>query len=84
MELNSASASAVCSMLPARRSIAFSKMTPEPVDKIGSGPSREPRRWRRGRGSWARRGLLGVSPRNGYYQLGFWTGAGPSGTFTPA
>lgn len=22
--------------------------------------------------------------RNGYYQLGFWTGAGPSGTFTPA
>lgn len=61
-------------------------MTPEPVDTIGSGPSREPRRWRRGRGSWARRGLLwvlAVSPRNGYYQLGFWTGAGPSGTFTP-
>jgi hypothetical protein len=38
-------------------------------------------------GSWDRAGLLWVlamSPDNGYYQLGFWTGAGPIRTFAPA
>jgi hypothetical protein len=38
-------------------------------------------------GSWDRHGLLWVlamSPDNGYYQLGSWTGAGPLRTFTPA
>ena len=38
-------------------------------------------------GSWDRQGLLWVlamSPDNGYYQLGSWTGAGPLRTFTPA
>lgn len=38
-------------------------------------------------GSWDRQGLLWVlamSPGNGYYQLGSWTGAGPLRTFMPA
>jgi hypothetical protein len=38
-------------------------------------------------GSWDRQGLLWVlamSPDNGYYQLGSWTGAGPLRTFAPA
>jgi hypothetical protein len=38
-------------------------------------------------GSWDRQGLLWVlatSPYDGYYQLGFWTGAGPLRTFAPA
>ncbi|MGO8959529.1 MAG: hypothetical protein ACLQFR_19505 [Streptosporangiaceae bacterium] len=38
-------------------------------------------------GSWDRQGLLwvlAVSPYDGYYQLGFWTGAGPLRTFAPA
>jgi len=38
-------------------------------------------------GSWDSDGLLWVlamSPYNGYYQLGFWTGAGPLHTFGPA
>jgi hypothetical protein len=38
-------------------------------------------------GSWDREGLLWVlamSPYNGYYQLGFWTGTGPLHTFAPA
>jgi hypothetical protein len=38
-------------------------------------------------GSWDRQGLLWVlamSPYRGYYQLGFWTGAGPLHTFAPA
>ena len=38
-------------------------------------------------GSWDRQGLLwvlAVSPYGGYYQLGFWTGAGPLHTFAPA
>jgi len=38
-------------------------------------------------GSWDRQGLLwvlAISPDNGYYQLGSWTGAGPLRTFTPA
>jgi hypothetical protein len=37
-------------------------------------------------GSWDRQGLLWVlamSPYSGYYQLGFWTGAGPLHTFAP-
>jgi len=28
--------------------------------------------------------VLAMSPDNGYYQLGFWTGAGPLRTFAPA
>jgi hypothetical protein len=38
-------------------------------------------------GSWDRQGrlwVLAMSPDNGYYQLGFWTGAGPLRTFAPA
>jgi hypothetical protein len=38
-------------------------------------------------GSWDRQGLLwvlAVSPYDGYYQLGFWTGTGPLRTFAPA
>lgn len=38
-------------------------------------------------GSWDRQGLLWVlasSPGKGYYQLGFWTGAGPLRTFARA
>jgi hypothetical protein len=38
-------------------------------------------------GSWDQQGLLwvlAISPDNGYYQLGFWTGAGPLRTFAPA
>ena len=38
-------------------------------------------------GSWDRQGLLWVlaaSAYDGYYQLGFWTGAGPLHTFAPA
>ena len=38
-------------------------------------------------GSWDRQGLLWVlaaSAYDGYYQLGFWTGAGPLRTFAPA
>ena len=38
-------------------------------------------------GSWDRQGLLWVlamSPDNGYYQLGSWTGAGPLRTLAPA
>jgi hypothetical protein len=37
--------------------------------------------------SWDRQGqlwVLAMSPDNGYYQLGFWTGAGPLRTFAPA
>ena len=38
-------------------------------------------------GAWDRQGLLWVlamKPYDGYYQLGFWTGAGPLRTFAPA
>ena len=38
-------------------------------------------------GAWDRQGLLWVlasSPDEGYYQLGYWTGAGPLRTFRPA
>ena len=38
-------------------------------------------------GAWDRQGLLWVlasSPDEGYYQLGYWTGAGPLRTFAPA
>jgi hypothetical protein len=38
-------------------------------------------------GAWDRQGLLWVlasSPDEGYYQLGYWTGAGPLRTFGPA
>ena len=38
-------------------------------------------------GAWDRRGLLWAeasAPDSGYYQLGFWTGAGPLRVFPPA
>jgi len=38
-------------------------------------------------GAWDRQGLLWVlasNPDEGYYQLGYWTGAGPLRTFAPA
>jgi len=38
-------------------------------------------------GAWDRQGLvwvLAMKPYDGYYQLGFWTGAGPLRAFAPA